>query len=113
MNEDTQYIIVNMSPGWEVDMHGTESEAHTLQLCRRPKYVHDDLESAEKEVLRLHKEHAGPDGRFVIFQAVQATTWRTPFEIAASTVAVLEPYAPPQPFIIPERAPKKNRRKQK
>lgn len=111
MNEDTQYIIVNMSPDWEVDMYGSEREAHTLKPARRPKYVHDDLESAEKEALRLHKKHAGPAGRFVIFQAVQATTWRKPFEIASSTVAALEPYAPPQPFIIPERAPKKKKKK--
>jgi hypothetical protein len=111
MNPDAQYIIVNMSPGWEVDMHGTESDAHTLSENRRPKYVHDDLESAEKEALRLHKAHAGPEGRFVIFEAVQATAWRTPFTVAASTVAVLEPYSAPQPLTIPERVPKKKRRK--
>ncbi|MFZ2280528.1 MAG: hypothetical protein WAW39_22210 [Prosthecobacter sp.] len=111
MNSDTQYIIVNMAPDWEVDMHGSESEAHTLKPCRRPKYVHDDLESAEKEALRLHKAHAGPQGRFVIFRAVQTTAWRKPWEIAASTIAVLEPIEiPVQP--IPERAPKKKRRKQ-
>ena len=108
---DTPCIIVNMSPGWEVERHGTEREAHTLQPRRQPKYVHDDLESAEKEALRLHKQFGGPEGRFVIFQAVQATSWRTPFEIAASTIAVLEPYAPPQPFIIPERTRKTKTKK--
>lgn len=106
----TPCIIVNMTPQWEVDLHGIENEAHTLQPCRRPKYVHDDLDSAEQEALRLHKLYGGPAGRFVIFQAVQATTWRTPFEIAAQSVAVLEPYAPPAPFVIPERA-KKRRKK--
>lgn len=112
MNPDAKYIIVNMTPQWEVDLYGLESEAHTLQPCRRPKYVHDDLESAEKEALRLHQKHAGPAGRFVIFEAVQATTWRTLFQRAASTVAVLEPYSAPQPLTIPERAPKKKRRKE-
>ena len=112
MNPDAQYIIVNMSPGWELDMHGSERDAHTLRPDRQPKYVHDDLESAEKEALRLHKKHAVPAGRFVIFEAVQASTWRPPFEIAASSVAVLEPYSPPQPCVIAERAPKKKRRKQ-
>jgi hypothetical protein len=103
----TQCIIVNMGQPLDRDRFDNE---RIIPESRRPKYVHDDLESAETEALRLHQKHAGPAGRFVIFQAVQATAWRTPFEVAASTVAVLEPYSPPQPFIIPERAPRKKRR---
>ena len=103
---DSLYIIVNMTPQWEVDLHRLESEAHTLLPCRRPKYVHEDLDSAETEALRLHKKYGGPQGRFVVFQAVQATTWRDTWTIATSPVAVLEPYATPQPLNIPERARK-------
>ncbi len=106
-------VIINLSPQWEVDLHGTEKEAHTLQPGRVPKYVHDDLESAETEALRLHKAHAGPAGRFVIFQAMAATEWRTPFEIAAQPIAVLEPYDPPLPLQIPERARKSKKKKSK
>lgn len=105
----TQCIIVNLSPNWEVDMHGTEAKAHSLQLGRRPKYVHDDLESAEAEALRLHKKYAGTQGRFVIFQAVEQTAWRNQWVIAASPVAALEPIEIPV-APIPEKA---KRRKSK
>lgn len=101
----TQCIIVNLSPQWE-----EYSDGKTLRPSRRPKYVHDDLESAQTEALRLHKKHAGPAGRFVIFQAVEQTTWRTPFEIAAATAAALEPIEIPV-LPIAERAKKKRRKK--
>jgi hypothetical protein len=107
----THCIIVNLGPSWEMDLHGTEKEARTLKPGRRPKYVHDDLESAEAEALRLHQKHAGPAGRFVIFQAVAATEWRTPFEIAAQTIAVIEPYDGPLPLAMPARAPRKTKNK--
>ncbi len=105
----SQCVIINLSEPWQECPSG--SMGNTLAEKRRPKYVHDDLESAEAEALRLHKQHAGPAGRFVIFQAVQATTWRKPWEIAASTVAVLEPIELPVAE-LPERAPKKKRKKQ-
>ena len=102
---DTPCIIVNMTGAWSTD-NPAERLGPILSENRRPKYVHDDLESAEKEALRLHKLYGGPCGRFVIFQAVQTTATRTPFEIAASPVITLEPYGPPVPFTIPERARK-------
>jgi len=103
-----QCVIVNMTQSLDCDRN--ENQCIIPPHCR-PKYVHDDLESAEKEALRLHKLYGGPVGRFVIFQAIQATAWRMPFEIAASPVAVLEPYAPPVPVFIPAKAQKKKRKK--
>lgn len=84
----TPCIIVNMTGPLDCDRFGNE---RIIPKERRPSYVHDDLEAARQEALRLHKEHAGPIGRFVIFQAVEVTEWRTPFEIAAQTIAVIEP----------------------
>jgi len=101
----TQCIIINMGQPLDADLNGNE---HILPERRRPKYVHDDLESAETEALRLHKQHAGPQGRFVIFQAVAQTAWRTPWEVAASTIATLEPVTlAVEP--IPERAKRRRR----
>lgn len=45
----------------------------------------------------------------MIFQAVEVTEWRTPFEIAAKTVAVLEPYERPVATITEK--PKRRRKK--
>jgi|GEM_PF-2496701 len=100
---NTPCIIINMAEPLGRDRFENET---IIPPAKRPKYVHEDLDSAEKEALRLHKEYGGPQGRFVIFQAVQATTWRDTWTIATSPVAALEPYAPPEPFTIPERARK-------
>jgi hypothetical protein len=99
-------IIVNMSGSLDADRFGNE---HIIRPNRRPSYVHDDVEAARQEALRLHKKHASAQGRFVIFQAVEVTEWRTPFEIAAETVAVLEPYERPVATITEK--PKRRRKK--
>ena len=104
----TQCIIVNMGQPLLPDLHGNE---HIIPEIKRPGYVHDDLESAQTEALRLHKKYAGPQGRFVIFQAVEQTVWRNQWVIATPTVAALEPIETPA-ATIPERTPKKKRRKQ-
>ncbi len=103
---NTPCIIINMSGHLECDRFENE---RIIPKDRRPSYVHDDLDAARQEALRLHKEHAGPIGRFVIFQAVEVTEWRTPFEIAAKTVAVLEPYERPVQVITEK--PKRRRKK--
>jgi len=104
----TPCIIVNMSERMDPDCHGNEN---ILPADKRPKYVHEDLESAEKEALHLHKKHAAPEGRFVIFQAIAATEWRGPFDAKYRNVAALSPIEI-APVALPERAPKKKRRKQ-
>lgn len=103
---NTPCIIVNMSGPLAPDRFGNE---RVIGLKHRPSYVHDDLEAARQEALRLHKKHAGPIGRFVIFQAVEVTEWRKAFEIAAQTVAVLEPYERPVATITEK--PKRRRKK--
>jgi hypothetical protein len=105
--KDGQCIIVNLSGGLLPDQFGEERK---LPLNRKPSYVHDDLESARKEALRLHKMFAAKYGRFVIFQAVEQTEWRDYFTIATDPVAVLEPIER-EVATIPEKA--KRRRKQK
>ena len=103
---NTPCIIVNMTGHLECDRFQNE---HVIPKESRPSYVHDDLDAARQEALRLHKKHASAEGRFVIFQAVEVTEWRTPFEIAAQTVAVLEPYERPVATITEN--PKRRRKK--
>lgn len=100
---DTPCIIVNMGEPLDPDIHGN---SNIIPPTKRPRYVHDDLESAQREALRLHTRYAGPTDRFVIFQAIEASAWKTTWDGNGDVVAALDPYAPPVPFIIPERARK-------
>ena len=99
-------IIVNMGHDLAPDRFGNLS---VIAPQNKPSYVHADIESARQEALRLHKKHGGPCGRFVIFQAVEQTEWRTPFEIAAEAVAALEPVNRPAAKIAEK--PKRRRKK--
>lgn len=100
-------IIVNMSGGLMPDRFGDE---RVIPKGRTPSYVHDDLEAARKEALRLHSTHAGKNGSFVIFQAVEATEWRDFFTIAADPVAVIHAMEC-EPAVIPEKPRKRKAHK--
>lgn len=103
---NTPCLIVNMSGHMEPDRFENE---RIIPKERRPTYMHDDLEAARQEALRLHKTHAGPGGRFVIFQAVEVTEWRDTFVIATDPVAVIEPFERPVATIAEK--PKRRRKK--
>lgn len=103
---NTPCIIVNMSGPLAPDRFGNE---RIIGPKHRPSYVHDDLEAARAEAVRLHQAHASQNGLFVIFQAVEKTEWRDYFTIATDPVAVLEPIERPV-ATIPE---KTKRRKKK
>lgn len=84
-----RWLIVSLAPSeMENDSFGNE---RIIAINRRPKYLHETREEAEKEALRLASVHGGYQRTFVIFEAVAFTEKRTPFEIAAQTVIVLEP----------------------
>lgn len=82
-------LIVNMSEPLEPDHFGNDQIIP--ERCR-PKYVHDDLDSARAECLRLHsqKGSSGANCRFVIFQAVEFSEWRDTY--VPARVAVLESF---------------------
>jgi hypothetical protein len=58
----------------------------------QPSIIYDDLEAAEKELLRLSQKH--PDGEFFLFQTV-ATSVHRPYRLGMSekSVTLLEPVA--------------------
>lgn len=79
-----RWLIVSLAPSEiENDSFGNE---RIIAKDRRPKYLHETFEEAEKEALRLASLYGGYQRAFVIFEAVAFTEKRRPFEIAAQTV---------------------------
>lgn len=105
---ERQCIIVNMSGPLDPNRIGDEK---ILPAEVRPSYVHDSLNEARAECLRLHKQHAPSGGRFVIFQAVEFSEWRKNFVITEPlAVAVLESFDAAEVKPISERARKRKQR---
>lgn len=65
MNHASAYMVLNMAGRnlyWQ-DAH----DGQRIPEESRPTFLHDGLESAQREALRLQQEH--PLGRFVVFAA--------------------------------------------
>lgn len=70
------HVIINIGKINESIFTG---EACIIPQDKRPTYVHDDLESAESELLRLASTHPGQHNRFVIFSATAESEYHKQF----------------------------------
>lgn len=103
------WMVVNVS---DTDpRHFSWEDDRLLPSNRRPKYLHDSMESAESEALRLHRkalvkvpaENTVDEIRFAVVEAVSFT------EALLQSHARLVNYGAEEPVVIPARAKKRKK----
>lgn len=105
------WMVVNVS---DTDSsHFSWEDDRTLPSKRRPKYLHDSLDSAEAEALRLHRkasvqgENTVDEIRFAVVEAVSFT------EALMVSHARLTNYGAEEPVSIPARPKQRKKGKLK